>query len=128
MANSSVRILGGTLFAAAVFGFAGAAQAQSVPHALIASPEIYKVISENDQYRVVEVTWLPGQRDKAHSHPASAVYYPMDCTLRGYGPDGQVVGSRAVRAGTAIVQSPIPSHAVENAGPSVCKVIMFEPK
>ena len=31
------------------------------------------------------VTWAPGQRDVQHSHPAAAVYYPMECTLRQYG-------------------------------------------
>ena len=104
------------------------AQAPAVPHALVASPDIYKVIAENDKYRVIEVTWQPGQRDKMHSHPDSAVYYPMDCTLRGFGGNGELIGQRLARAGTAVVQIPIPAHSVENAGTTVCKLVMFEPK
>lgn len=118
----------GGLLVLTVLGTAMPAMAQTVPHALVASPDIYKVIAEDDRYRVIEVTWKAGQRDKPHSHPASAVYYPMDCTLRGFDESGASVGSRLNRAGSARVQDPIPAHAVENAGASDCKLIMFEPK
>ncbi len=123
----AARFVRGSLFALTALGATGTAIAQAVPHSLVASPDIYKVIAEDEQYRVIEVTWKPGQRDQFHSHPASAVYYPMDCTLRGYGPSG-VLGERVRKAGTAAVQKPIPSHSVENIGQSVCKLIMFEPK
>ena len=128
MLSSAVRFASRTLFSAAVLGLSSAALAQAIPLSLAASPDIYKVIAENDQYRIVEVTWKPGQRDKAHSHPMSGVYNPMDCTLRAYGPEGQLMGERSVKAGSAAMQAPIPGHSVENAGTSVCKVIMFEPK
>lgn len=117
-----------SFFALTMLGTTGVAVAQAAPHALLASPEIYKVIAENAQYRVIEVTWKPGQRDQVHSHPASAVYYPMDCTLRGFESSGDVIGSRLNRAGSAIVQQPIPAHAVENIGNADCRLIMFEPK
>lgn len=106
----------------------GVARAQAIPHSLVASPDIYKVLAENEQYRVIEVTWKAGQRDQVHSHPASAVYYLMDCTLRGYDGKGKLLGERAVKAGTAIVQAPIAAHMLENAGPEACKLIMFEPR
>ena len=130
-AVQSVRLMGRflpALAALAALVAAGAAAAQTVPHSLAASPDIYKVIAENDQYRVIEVTWQPGQRDQPHSHPASAVYYTMDCTLRGYDAKGSRLGERAVKAGTAIVQAPIAAHMLENVGPTACKLIMFEPR
>lgn len=99
-----------------------------VPHSLVASPDIYKVIAEDTRYRVIEVTWAPGQRDVQHSHPAAAVYYPMNCTLRQYGGDGVALGQRDIPAGTATVQGPVPSHSVQNVGPQPCKLIMFEPR
>jgi hypothetical protein len=104
------------------------AQAPAVPHSLVASPDIYKVIAENDKYRVIEVIWKPGQRDKVHSHPDSAIYYPMDCMLRAYGGNGELMGQRLALAGSASVQIPIPAHSIENAGPKACKLVMFEPK
>lgn len=111
-----------------LLGTTGFAAAQAVPHSLVASPDIYKVIAENEQYRVIEVTWKPGQRDQMHSHPASAVYYPMDCTLRGFDSSGAVIGSRRTLAGTARVEQPILAHSVENIGSADCRLIMFEPK
>lgn len=112
---------------AAVCGGIGQLYAQ-VPHSLVASPDIYKVIAEDAQYRVIEVTWAPGQRDVQHSHPAAAVYYPMDCTLRQYAGNGAALGQRDIPAGTASVQRPVASHAVENVGSKTCKLVMFEPK
>lgn len=101
--------------------------AQEIPRSFIASPEIYKVIAANQQYQVIAVTWKPGQRDMLHSHPASAVYYLSDCSVRIHAQDGT---SRDVNpnAGAAYVQQPIPGHVLENIGTADCKLIMFEPQ
>lgn len=128
MFKNAVGFFRSGLVALALLGAAGSGMAQTVPHSLAASPDIYKVIAENDEYRVIEVTWKPGQRDMIHSHPASAVYYPMECTLSGFDASGAASWTRQTRAGTAIVQKPIPAHSLENTGQSECKLIMFEPK
>jgi quercetin dioxygenase-like cupin family protein len=104
----------------------GAALAQGLPRSFEASPDIYNVIAEDARYRVIAVTWKPGQRDQLHSHPASAVYYLTDCSVRVHLPDGTFRDYRPP-AGTAIVQAPIPGHALENTGTSDCKIIIFEP-
>jgi hypothetical protein len=115
--------------AVAIAALCGAAQLHAqVPHAVAASPDIYKVVAEDARYRVIEVTWAPGQRDVMHSHPAAAVYFPMSCTLRQFGADGAVLGTRETRAGVATVQGPIAAHAVQNVGAAACTLIMFEPK
>ncbi len=67
-----------------------ASLAESVLPAHTASPEVYSVLAENDQMRVILGTWQPGQSDTWHSHPASAVYYLDDCELKGMLPDGTV--------------------------------------
>lgn len=104
----------------------GKISAQPLPRSFVASPDVYKVIAENDQYRVISVTWKPGQRDILHSHPASAVYYLTDCNLRIHAPDGTFRDARP-SAGAAIVQVPIPGHMLENIGTSECRLVMFEP-
>lgn len=124
----SVRLVSSGLFLVCTLGATSSAIGQPALHSLVASPDIYKIIAENAQHRVIEVTWKPGQRDQTHSHPASAVYYPMDCTLRSYDASGMVVGERSLKAGFAVVQQPIAAHAIENTGQSECKVIMFEPR
>ncbi len=103
------------------------AWAQTTPHAVLASPDIYKVAAENDQYRVIVVNWKPGQRDAMHSHASSGVYFLTDCQLRYFNLEG---GSRdgLIKAGHAVVQHPIVGHAVQNIGSTDCRLIMFEPR
>jgi len=120
----SCASLGASLALAALT--TGAALAQVSPRSFEASPDIYKVIAQNAQYRVIAVTWKPGQRDQLHSHPASAVYYLTDCSVRIHLPDGTSRDAKPP-AGAAIVQPPIPGHILENTGASDCKLIMFEP-
>lgn len=110
-----------------LLGVAGLASAQTAPPSFKASPDIYKIIAEDSAYRVVEVTWKPKQKDVQHSHPAAAVYYLNDCSLRSFAKDGSQVDGFP-KKGTARVQSSIPSHAIENIGAADCKLIMFEPK
>ena len=49
--------------------------AQAVAPSYKASPDVYKLISENDQFRVIQATWKPGQRDAWHSHAGALVAY-----------------------------------------------------
>lgn len=108
-------------------GMAGRVVAQPVPDSFVASPDVYKVIAENDRYRVIAVTWRPGQRDAWHSHPMAAVYNLTDCKMRSHFPDGTTREGES-KAGAARVNPPVPSHALENVGQTECRLIMFEPK
>jgi mannose-6-phosphate isomerase-like protein (cupin superfamily) len=115
------------VFALVALGAIGTASPQGVPRSFVASPDVYKVIAQDDKYLVIEVTWKPGQRDQFHSHPAAAVYRLTDCNTRSYRPDG-TFQENVRKAGQSAVQAPIVSHSVENIGNSDCKIIMFEPK
>ncbi len=114
------------LLAALGSGLAGEALAQQLPRSFEASPDVYQVIAQNEQFKVIAVTWKPGQKDVLHSHPANAVYYLTDCSLRIYAKDGSAREAQP-RAGAALVQPPIPAHVLENIGASDCRLIMFEP-
>lgn len=102
------------------------AHAQQPPRSFVASPDIYKVLAENEQYKVIAVTWKPGQKDVLHSHPANAVYYLTDCSLRIQAQDGSFREVKP-KAGAAIVQASIAGHVLENVGLTECRLIMFEP-
>lgn len=119
-------LLGG-LLAALVPAVHGNVAAQTLPLSFVASPDIYKVIAENDQYRIIAVTWKPGQRDVWHSHPTAAVYNLTDCKVRNHSPDGTSRDGES-KAGAARVNPPVASHSLENIGQTECKLIMFEPK
>lgn len=105
-----------------------AASAQNAPLSHVANPGVYKVLDENDQFRVVLATWKPGQRDGFHSHPANATYALTACNARLYGPDNKVLGEAQRAAGSVVLQAPIPSHSFENVGTSDCQILIVERK
>jgi quercetin dioxygenase-like cupin family protein len=105
----------------------GTSVTQVAPIDIKASPEVYKEIAGNDQYRMVETVWKPGQRDQFHSHPRMLFYWMTDCSLRMYLPDG-TTQHIDIKAGHAGIQDTISSHSVENRGPSECRIVMFEPR
>ena len=68
---------------------AGPSFAENAPPAPEVSPDVYKILAENDQFRVMEATWQPGQEDNFHYHPADRVsLYLTECKLRLSKPDG----------------------------------------
>jgi len=101
---------------------------QAVPRSFAASPDVYRVIAEDEQYRVIAVTWKPGQRDSWHSHGAPVAAYNLtDCNIRLHTPDGKTVDGNT-KAGDARVRTQAPSHSVENIGKTECRLVLFEPK
>jgi len=106
------------------------ALAQAEPRSFKASPEVYKVLAENEQYRIIEATWKPGQRDAWHSHGKVVATYNLSsagCTFRLHTPDGKFA-ERKTRAGMARISTGAPSHYFENIGKTECKTILFESK
>ncbi len=128
-ANREIRML---LVAGIVAGGMGVpviAAADNAPQpSYVAAPGVYKVLAENEKFRVIRATWKPGQRDEWHSHLPGAVYVVNDCgTHRTHTPDGKSI-DKPRKAGDVIVIGTIPSHAVENTGTTDCIQIIFEPK
>lgn len=104
------------------------AWAQAAPRSFTAQPDVCKVIAENDQYRIIEATWKPGQRDAWHSHGAVVASYSLTgCTSRLHSPDGKFT-ENTTKPGQAQIRPVAPSHSFENTGKTECKSILFEPK
>jgi hypothetical protein len=106
------------------------APAENAPPAPVASPEVYTVVAENMDWRVIKAALQPGQEDKFHSHPADQVsLYQTDCKLQLTSLDGtsivvsQKQGEAAVRMG-----KPIVAHKVKNIGEKVCVIWIVESK
>jgi len=117
------------LIAIGVLAVPGAAVAQkTAPPSFVASPHVYLVSAQNKDYRIIRAFWEPGQRDKWHSHPEKGVFFMTNCSLRIYHPDGTHEDHYGIPAGYSMVQPPVASHEVENIGPKICKLVMFEPK
>ena len=109
---------------------AAVAVGEGAPSAPEASPDVYKVLAENDQFRVIEATWQPGQEDNFHSHPPDRVsIYQTDCQLRLSKPDGSYRDATP-KAGKARARSgkPVKSHKAKNIGDDVCIILLVELK
>ena len=104
------------------------ALAEDAPVSYKASPDVYKLIAENEQFRVILATWKPGQRDAWHSHPGQlAAYSFTGCEARLHTPDGKYV-DRSNKKGGATFNPVIPSHALENRGKTECQTLIVEKK
>lgn len=109
---------------------ATSAIAENSPTAPEASPDIYKIIAENDQWRVMRATWQPGQEDNYHSHTADRVsLFSEDCKLRLTKPDGKFkdVNPKAGKA-KARTGKPVKAHKAKNIGDKVCSLTIVELK
>lgn len=105
-----------------------ASLAEDAPLSHVAEPGVYKVLAENDQFRVVLATWKPGQRDTYHSHSANAVYWLTDCKRKIFNPDGSISKEGEVKAGSVVLQDHVKSHSFENISDKVCQSLIVERK
>lgn len=102
--------------------------AQGVGPSYEASPDVYKLISENEHFRVVMATWKPGQRDAWHSHAGPLVAYRLsDCQSTVHTPDGKSE-SRQAKRGAVSYNPVIASHSLENTSTTECQVLIVEKK
>lgn len=91
------------------------------------SPDIYKVLLDNEHVKVLEVTFAPGQSDSKHDH------YPMTAYVIEGGkaqitlPDG-TVSERDIPTGATMHNSTITRHQVKNIGENTMKVLLVEQK
>jgi hypothetical protein len=118
------HVMGAAVLAAMVSGTA----AQAVEESYKADPTVYKLVFEDANFRVIEVTRPKGVHDKPHSHLLpTAVYNITDCTTKQYTPDGKSAeGLR--KAGTAFAAPITENHSAENTGAADCKQVFIERK
>jgi len=104
------------------------AGAQGAAPSYQGDPDVYKVIFEDQNFRVIEAIRKKGVHDKAHGHPApSVVYNVTDCSTKLYASDGKTTVNNS-KAGTANAVPIIGSHSAENIGTADCRQIFVERK
>ena len=86
----------------------------------------YKVELENDQVRVLRITYGPHEKSVMHSHPASVVVFLDDLHGRFTMPGGETV-DREAQAGT-VQWTEASAHQPENLGDAPFEVIQIELK
>lgn len=105
-----------------------AALAQMAAPAYQADPHVYKVIFEDERFRVMTGTWRPGEGDKPHSHPVPSIVYSLNnCALKVTSASGE---TRVIKnkAGHAMAVPFVASHTAKNIGPNACRVLFVEHK
>jgi quercetin dioxygenase-like cupin family protein len=64
------------------------APTEEVQDATIADPDRYKVEEENEHFRIVRITYGPGEESVMHSHPDHVAVFLTDLQAEFEGPDG----------------------------------------
>lgn len=105
----------------------GATSAKDDP--VTATPGVYRVLHENDQVRVLEVTYQPGQRENWHGHPRYVVYVvdPGDGKIRTENDQGEI-HEYDLKAGEHFLLDPVEKHRGMNPGTVPIRVIAIELK
>jgi hypothetical protein len=105
-----------------------AAVAQDAPPPYQADPSVYKIIYEDQYFRVVAANWKAGTADKPHSHLVPSVIYTItDCALKLTSKDGDII-TLNISAGTALPGRIYGSISTENIGSKDCQEIYVERK
>ena len=89
-------------------------------------PEHYKVEFENDEVRVLRITYGPNEKSKMHSHPEGVVVFLTDGTLKMNLPDGKSKDMDP-KAGQ-VIWSEKSKHQPENIGDKPFEAIQIEMK
>jgi quercetin dioxygenase-like cupin family protein len=83
--------------------------------ALAAAPQHHKLLFENDEVRVLEVTVPPGVREPLHAHRyPSVLYYVSAAHMKEYSPGVPVVDRGQKDDGEVIFLPVGPPHQMEN--------------
>jgi len=90
-------------------------------------PKHYKAEFENDQVRVVRVTYAPGEKSPMHSHPNHVFIFLSDGHTRFTLPGGRTLDG-AAEAGNVGWASTDLTHAPENIGDKPLELILVEIK
>jgi quercetin dioxygenase-like cupin family protein len=112
-----------SVLVALLFVLAGPALAQD---ATKADPDHYTVELENDEVRVLRITYGPGEKSSMHWHPDAVAVMLTDGNFVMHMPDGTTEDS-AFPAG-AVAWTPEVTHLPENAGDAEAVVILIEMK
>jgi hypothetical protein len=104
------------------------ALAQNAAPSYQADSDVYKVIFEDANFRVISINRKKGVADKPHSHPVPGViYHVTDCSTKLRDANGQTRDSIS-KAGSANAAPIVASHTAENTGSTDCRQVIVEKK
>jgi quercetin dioxygenase-like cupin family protein len=99
---------------------------EAIDDIVVISPDVHKVIFENDAVRMLEVTVKPGAKVPLHTNPENINYILKGGTLRLIDANGSFVDVPLEER--QVIPAPVGRHAVENIGPSEVRTLCVELK
>ncbi|MCH7772144.1 MAG: hypothetical protein IIA49_14210 [Bacteroidetes bacterium] len=123
MKNLSQSLLGGFFALLFLLLFTGSALAQDPTKV---DSTHYKVVFENDQVRVLRITYGAGEKSVMHYHPDAVAVFTTDNQVNFTLPDGKVLETTAVKGQT--IWTPAGKHLPQNVGDEPLEVILIEMK
>ena len=91
------------------------------------NPDIYKVLFENDEIRVIQVTYALGVKEKPHGHPRYVIKVIEGGRLMLYTDDADPVET-VVDSDQVLLLDPVKRHWAENIGDTTVRIISVEYK
>lgn len=107
-----------------LYAFAAVAFAQDP---VAATPEIYKVLHESKDVRILELTYQAGQAENWHGHPRYFVYVVEPGKLKVENDKGEV-HEYDLTLGQHLLTGPLTKHRVTNASEHVVRLLSIELK
>jgi quercetin dioxygenase-like cupin family protein len=86
----------------------------------------YKVEFENDQVRILRITYGPKEKSVLHEHPGAVAVFLTDGKVKFTQPDGKTIDS-VVKPGQAQF-TPAGKHLPENVGDKPFELVLVELK
>ena len=93
---------------------------------LTVAPKMYKLRTENERIRVMEVTFAPGTKIEQHSHPDHMVYALTGGTLKIHKGDGTSMDADLKTSD--VLWFPGETHWAENTGQTTVRLLVVELK
>jgi len=123
MKRTRKRLVGLLLAGSVIGSMVGGAVAQDPT---VVDAQHYKVMFENDQVRVLKITYGPKEKSVMHEHPNGVAVFITDGQIKFGLPDGKSQDA-AVKAGQAMF-APAGKHLPENVGDKTFEVVLVELK
>ena len=89
-------------------------------------PDHYKVVFENDQVRVLRITYGAGEKSVMHYHPDAVAVFTTDNKVNFTLPTGEVIETTAKEGD--VVWTPAGEHLPQNVADKPIEVILVEMK
>ena len=110
---------------------AGSMSALAIGAAVAQDPTVvdakhYKVTFENEQVRILKITYGSKEKSVMHEHPNAVAVFLTDGQIKFEGPDGKSQDA-TVKAGQAMF-TPAGKHLPENVGDKTFEVVLVEVK